>query len=325
MRISVVITVFNEEESIGSLLDSLARQTKKLEELIIVDGGSTDDTVNIIEKNRGKFKKLRLFVKKGFPISRARNFGIKRSNSEIIVSTDAGCFPHLDWFEQISTPFERKSIDVVSGFYDMTGRTVFQECIKPYFGVPRIKIKDDSFLPSARSMAFRKYVWKEIGGFSERLDKAGEDTLFNYHATRSGYRYFFQEYALVDWEVPRNFSEAFEKFFSYAMGDYQTKIWWDYRKKFSTHTIKIISIYLRYLLFFLFLFLSLKKLMPFWVIMVLFFGYLAWSIQKNFFYIKLKGVKRFFIFALIPIIQVYSDFGVMLGFANGLWMELLNR
>ena len=50
MKVSVCITVFNEEGSIGELLDSLLKQTKKPGEIVIVDGGSKDKTVDVIRK-----------------------------------------------------------------------------------------------------------------------------------------------------------------------------------------------------------------------------------------------------------------------------------
>ena len=89
MNISICITTFNEEGSIGPLLDSLLAQTKKAEEIVIVDGGSTDKTVEIIRHYQKKDRRIKLLTEK---CSRAkgRNIGIEIAKNEIIAITDAG-------------------------------------------------------------------------------------------------------------------------------------------------------------------------------------------------------------------------------------------
>ena len=49
MKVSFITTVFNEENSIQKLLDSLLKQSKKLHEVVIVDGGSSDKTIERIK------------------------------------------------------------------------------------------------------------------------------------------------------------------------------------------------------------------------------------------------------------------------------------
>ena len=51
MKVSLVVTVLNEEPSIAALLESILSQTKKADEIVIVDGGSTDKTIDISAYN----------------------------------------------------------------------------------------------------------------------------------------------------------------------------------------------------------------------------------------------------------------------------------
>jgi glycosyltransferase involved in cell wall biosynthesis len=301
MKTSLVITVFNEEKTIERLLDSLANQTKQPDEIIFVDGGSADNTVVEIEKWRRKNGelKIKVLVKKGSTIAQGRNEGIKEAKGEIIAMTDAGCWIHPDWFEKIMAPFEDKEIDIAAGFYRMTGETVFQKCLACYLGVLPEKLNPLNFMPSARSIAFRKEIWERIGGFNEKLERAGEDTLFNYQAKKMGSKFVTVKEALVDWEMPKTWKEAIKKFYFYAKGDGQISI--------KTHNLKIISIYLRYLLG-----LGLIALGGLGMLEGLIIVYLFWAVWKNYRY-----VKSWQAVLILPEMQIISDFVVMAGFPRG--------
>lgn len=56
MRVSLIFTVLNEEKSVKNLLDSLLKQTRKPDEIVVVDGGSKDRTVEILKQYRKSFR-----------------------------------------------------------------------------------------------------------------------------------------------------------------------------------------------------------------------------------------------------------------------------
>ncbi|PJE67729.1 hypothetical protein COU95_00840 [Candidatus Shapirobacteria bacterium CG10_big_fil_rev_8_21_14_0_10_40_9] len=313
MKFSLVITVLNEEKTIGKLLEALAKQTKKPDEIIFVDGGSSDRTVAYLKSRAAgkasgdarQISNLKIFIKPGASIAQGRNFGIRKAKGEIIAMTDAGCTPHRDWFEKITEPFSKDDIDIVAGFYQMTGETVFQKCLACYLGILPEKLNPKNFMPSARSIAFRKEIWEKISGFSEKLGKAGEDTLFNYQARRLGAKFVTASGALVDWEMPKTLKEAIKKFYGYAKGDGQTGIWW-------YHSLKISVIYARYILSVALLIMGFW-LKPLWVLLLIgFLLYLVWAVRKNYNYVN-RGWAIFF----LPTIQIVSDLAVMAGFAVG--------
>lgn len=333
VKASVVITVLNEEENIGRLINSLINQTKKADEIIVVDGGSSDRTVQIIKHYQKKNKKIKLLVEKG-NIAHGRNTGIEVARHDIIATTDAGCIPHPDWLEKITRPFERihprgvhaatswesadtrqeSPVGLVAGFYEMPAGTPMQKAVSVFLGIPPERFDPSGFLPSTRSVAFSKDLWEKVGGFNERLDKAGEDTQFFYNIVKTGTRIIRVGEARVDWKEFENisFKQVMRKFFNYAKGDAQAGIWWHPTQKLSSHNIKVFFIFLRYLLGLALLIYSFidHSFLPYLSILVslyLFFPIWKWSD------VIVDWRARFW----LPVIQIFSDFAVMAGFIWG--------
>jgi len=314
MKVSVCLTVYNEEKSIGNLLHFLLAQTKKAEEIVIVDGGSTDRTVEIIRHWQKKDKRIKLISEKG-NVAHGRNTAVELAENNIIAMTDAGCIPETDWLEKITQPLKFKHVGMVAGFYSMPHSNPMQEAMNVYLGVPQERFDTNNFMPSTRSVAFRKEVWEEVGGFSEKLDKAGEDTLFFYQVVKTGTRIMRVKEALVSWEetAKMTFGDSINKFRQYAKGDAQSGIWWHPAKRGTTHNIKISAIFARYLLGLVLIISSLFKPTLFTIILVLITLYLFWSIWK-----WRDVIKNWQARLWLPVIQLSSDFAVMVGFIEGL-------
>lgn len=316
MTISICITVYNEETNILALLESLLDQTKFPSEVVIVDAGSKDNTVDLIKQYKHKFKEkkipLSLVVSKGVSIARGRNISIDNSKGEVIAITDAGCIVRRDWLKKITDPFKDINTDFVAGNYTMTGDSYFQQALKPFLGVPIQRYNPNSFLPSARSIAFRKSIWKEINGFNEKLSRAGEDTFFVYQVIMRGFELVRVKNAIVFWEVPAKLSAAIAKFYYYAKGDSQSRIWWHPVQKLATHNIKVMLIFVRFVAAIVLLALSFqnKKILAYLGFLIIL--YFVWSIFKMRKFVKTKA--RFY----LPILQVISDLSAMTGFLSGL-------
>jgi glycosyltransferase involved in cell wall biosynthesis len=220
LKISLICTIKNEEETILDWLNSLKNQTKLPDETIIVDGGSTDKTVELIrEFMKNNSLNIKLIIAPGANIAQGRNIAIRNCKNDIIASTDAGCKLHPQWLENITKPFEENpNIDVVSGIYLPWYETEFEEIVS-YLIFPEVeKLGPDKFLPSGRSIAFKKKVWESIRGYPEWLDTA-EDTLFDLKLKKSGISFFLARNAIVYWKVRRNIKEVFKQHYNYAKGD----------------------------------------------------------------------------------------------------------
>jgi len=216
--VSLIATLREEEESIGDFLCALAAQTRPADEIVLVDGGSSDRTVEIVRQWLGRLP-LRLEIAPGANRSRGRNLAISLATHDIIAAIDAGCQPRPDWLEQIVAPFDRPDPpDVVAGYYEPVGDTPFARAVGAAT-VPRAEEVDPkTVLPSSRSVAFTRAAWKAVGGYPE--DSAfNEDTQFDVALRKAGFRFVFRPQARVRWEVQRTPAGLFRQFYRYARGD----------------------------------------------------------------------------------------------------------
>ncbi|MBC7223500.1 MAG: glycosyltransferase [Anaerolineae bacterium] len=223
MRVSVIATVKNEGESIRHLLDSLAAQTRPPDEVVIVDGGSQDDTVNQMQEYAERLP-LRVLVEPGANISRGRNVAIAAATGHIIASTDAGVRLAPDWLERLVEPFADPAVQVVSGFFVPDPQTVFEVAMGATVLPEARDIRPDAFLPSSRSVAFRKAAWAAAGGYPEWLDFC-EDLIFDFRLRALYGPFPFVPQAVVYFR-PRGSLRAFwRQYWQYARGDGKANLW----------------------------------------------------------------------------------------------------
>ncbi len=322
MKVSVCITVFNEEKSISRLLESLCRQSRKPDEIVIVDGGSSDNTVGIIKSFQENYPYIRLLVKKS-NIAEGRNLSVSLAKNEIIATTDGGCVPRPDWLEKITYFFKYKEVDVVAGFYDMPTSSSLSKVISCFLGIPEERFNPVSFLPATRSAAFRKKVWQDLGGFNEKLGKGGDDTFFFVKSAALGMKIVRVKEARVVWEEvsTMGFKIFFNKVFNHAKGDIKTGIWLHPTKGLMSHNIKNLTIFLRYFIFLFafYLMITAKNFYLFWILLFLYFFWAVWKWRD-----VVLGKDRLY----LPLVQVVSDIAVMTGFLSALFeapLKILRR
>src|SRR5262245_42482165 len=114
--ITLISTVLNEGDNIRRLMDSLVVQTCLPDEVVIVDGGSRDQTAAIIQSYADRLP-LRVLVEPGCNISAGRNRAIAAAQGDIIAVTDAGTVLDTHWLEHLTRPLrENPAAQAVGGF-----------------------------------------------------------------------------------------------------------------------------------------------------------------------------------------------------------------
>ena len=113
--ISVIIPVYNAEKTISKTLDSFLNQNYVQYEIICVNDGSTDSTVDIINEYKKRYKNITIINKINGGPSSARNIGLKRSKGQYIMFADADDTVSKNCLEIMSKYMEKYDI-VISGF-----------------------------------------------------------------------------------------------------------------------------------------------------------------------------------------------------------------
>ena len=103
--LSVVVPAFNEEAYIGDCLRSLLHQIDQIDEVIVVDNGSTDGTRSIVADIAGSCDKVRLLTERRRGVIPARNTGLGAASAEILARIDADTYVDPGWAQAIRTFF----------------------------------------------------------------------------------------------------------------------------------------------------------------------------------------------------------------------------
>ncbi len=213
MKVSLVATVKDAAPHAREFLTSLAAQTRMPDEVVIVDGGSTDGTLEVLRSVTG----VTVIESPGANIPTGRNVAIRAATHDAIAVTDADCVLAPDWLERIVEPLERGA-DVSMGLYRPLTGSFFEVCAAAVSIKERGEIRADRYLPSARSVAFRRDAFETAGGYPEWLS-IGEDMLLNHRWRALGLRMQLAENAVVYRRPRSNLRAYFQQFFGYAEGD----------------------------------------------------------------------------------------------------------
>lgn len=221
--VSLCLTVLNESVSIDELMTSVVNQTRLPDEMVIVDGGSNDDTVERIEQYRDRLN-IRVLSQPGATISAGRNRAIREAAGEVIAVTDAGVRLVPNWLKVLVEPIEDGKYDVVAGFFKADPRNVFEVAM----GATVLPFEEDidpaGFLPSSRSIAFRNEVWEAVGGYPEWLDYC-EDLLFDLEYRRKGFTQGWAPAAIAHFRPRSTLRSFWLQYYRYARGDGKADLW----------------------------------------------------------------------------------------------------
>jgi glycosyltransferase involved in cell wall biosynthesis len=216
IEISVVIPALNEEDSIRKLLEDVLGQTLKPAEIVITDGGSTDQTREIIEEFIAAGAPVKLIrVQKSMP-GRARNLAVAESRCQWIAFTDGGITLIPEWLEALTTRASESSADVVYGTYEPIINSFFAECAAIAYVPPPFESEGGAVRPrSIVSALMRREAWETVGGFPEHL-RSAEDLLFMNQIEQSGFRIARTSRAKVYWHIQPDFRRTFKRFVEYS-------------------------------------------------------------------------------------------------------------
>lgn len=217
-KFSIVITVRNEVGNIQAVVEGLMGQSLSPDEIVIVDGMSTDGTTERL-RDYEKQGKIRLLIE-DCNIARGRNLGVAMARNAWIAVTDAGCRIHPDWLSSIAQCLtSHPGTDVIAGNYSFEIHSKFEEASVLATDSPDRETSDSArYYPSSRSIAFSKEAWQAAKGYPEWL-YAAEDTLFNIRLRQLGFKFEFCKASIVSWRPRTSIRSFFRQYFNYALGN----------------------------------------------------------------------------------------------------------
>lgn len=159
VKVSIIIPVYNVEQYISQCLDSLINQTLQEIEIICINDGSKDNSLNILKDYADKDSRIKIINKKNEGLSCARNDGLKAASGEYIGYVDSDDWVAEDFYEKLFIAAKKYNADIAAGNIVRCGKLV-----RKY----RIKYEKEELLTDgleklkAAQIPKYNYVWNKI-------------------------------------------------------------------------------------------------------------------------------------------------------------------
>lgn len=193
---SIIIPVLNEEKNIDRLLETIHHQTYSQDnyEIIFVDGGSKDKTIECIQKHN-EFSNIRVVDNTKKTAQHAMNIGIDCAQGKYIIRLDAHSFYCENYFEElVNTLKNKREVGNVGGVWfvegDNTVGKAYAKVLSTFFGVGSSDFRisnEEKYVNTVPFGAFRKDEIVKIGKFDSRLER-NEDFELNLRYIQNGYK-----------------------------------------------------------------------------------------------------------------------------------------
>ncbi|MGH8007370.1 MAG: glycosyltransferase, partial [Candidatus Binatia bacterium] len=201
-KVSVVVCAYNAERTMAPCLASLEKLNYPNYEVIVVNDGSKDRTLEISQR----YAYVRLISQENKGLSAARNVGIAAATGEIVAFTDSDCVADSDWLTCLVSTFLRSGRAAVGGpNFPPPEETLVPSAVAVSPGGPTHVLLNDEVaehVPGC-NMAFRKQALEEINGFDPVFRAAGDDVDLCWRLQNQGYQIGFSPAAVV-WHFRRN-------------------------------------------------------------------------------------------------------------------------
>lgn len=224
-RLSLVIPLKNEESSVEALIESIRAQSYQPDEIILVDGGSVDNTVSILNRLTSKDSRFHIVEVEEATPGRGRNIGIEKATGQWIALTDAGIELENEWLGNLVKVAESSpDADLIYGDYSPCVDSFFEECAAIAYVAPK-KAKNIRGRFIASSL-LKKRVWEKVEGFPDL--RAAEDLMFMEAAEDAGFKAAFAPDAMIHWHLRPDLQSTFRKFALYSKHNIWAKRAWDW-------------------------------------------------------------------------------------------------
>lgn len=175
MRISVVIPAFNAEEFLEECLESVASQSFREFEAIVIDDGSSDSTPEIAAWFAKRDSRFKVITTRNGGLSKARNVGIEFSKGELLTFLDADDCLLPDFLETLYSSHLSEKADIVRAAFIRGERFTFPEVketkikVLDFHDAIKTTLYQKIKLNPAWAMLIRRDILEQVGGFREGI------------------------------------------------------------------------------------------------------------------------------------------------------------
>src|SRR5688572_8539061 len=214
--VSLVIPVKDEEATVDVLLASIGAQTRPVDEIVFVDSGSSDRTVELLRNASIGNAPVRVIESGPGSPGKGRNIGIAAARNEWVALTDAGIKLDPHWVAELVEVVQHKpDVDVVYGNYEPVVDTFFaRNAALVYVPAKQERAGGKMRGPSIASCLMRREVWQAVGGFPDL--RAAEDLMFMEQVERRRFKIGWAPRATVWWQLRPSLLSTFRRFVLYS-------------------------------------------------------------------------------------------------------------
>lgn len=224
--VSIISPCYNEAPTLANCIKGLMDQSYKNLEILIVNDGSTDNTVEVANQIIKEYPNVRFFNKENGGKSTALNYGIKHAKGSIIICIDADSVFRKDTVSQLVAPFEDLEVMGVAGNVRIsnTNEILTKNQSIEYMMGQNLEKRTFSELNCIQVVsgcvgAFRKDKLIEVGGYSS--DTMVEDMDLTVSFAKKGYKIMYNPKAIAYTEAPVNLRDFIKQRYRWCYGRYQ--------------------------------------------------------------------------------------------------------
>lgn len=216
IKISVVMTVLNEGGNICGVIESLMRQTRPPDEIVVCDGGSTDGTVDELKSMTGGGIPLKVVVSRGACRGAGRNRAIEAASNPYVAITDGGTRADSGWLALLAAPcIADRGVRIVYGGLSPVMTDRFSRCLAAL--TMGLAAASADGIRTVTSLLTTRELWADVGGFPEGLTTA-EDLIFLERLVGSGAAWAKAPDAVVYWQLPSSLLSSYRRLAAYSRG-----------------------------------------------------------------------------------------------------------
>jgi len=233
-KISFLVPAHNEQDSIEEAVRAIFNSKYPIEEVIVINDGSKDNTAGIVKKLQKNYSKLKLLNKKNSGKADSLNKGIAIAKGELIAVVDADSYPEPEAVERMVGFFDDKEVGAVTSCVFLKNRDTFFERLQEIEYIilawtrKLLDFVDSVYVTNGPLSIYRKSVLKEAGGFD--VNSITEDIELTWHILSLGYKTRMSLASRVYTTVPSKFKRWWRQRVRWGQGGLETIA--KYRKDF---------------------------------------------------------------------------------------------